>query len=128
KFLGLEIDKPSHEEFGLQIADLIAGEVRRFFRFNPDLLTYGSGLELITFGHQKGEIATVHEIDGILHKKGRLVKVPPFLLKKALTASEDCGFGYLRNMVGSGLVTCITEFGTERDIALFDDCFLDLCD
>src|SRR5205807_3206273 len=54
-FLGLTIDTPSHVEVGLQVADLVAGEVRRFFRFNPDLLTSGSDLTLITFEHQDGE-------------------------------------------------------------------------
>jgi hypothetical protein len=127
-FLGLEIDKRSHEEFGLQIADIVAGEVRRYFRFNPDLLTHGSGLDLITFEIQDGEVATVEEIDGALHKKGRQVQIPTFLLKKAMKASEDCALPYLRNLLGSGLITCITEFGTERDVALFDGCFLDLCD
>jgi hypothetical protein len=128
RFLGLEIGKSSHEEFGLQIADLVAGEVRRFFRFNPDLLTHGSGLGLITFRHQEGEVATVEEIDGVLHKKGRRVQIPPYLLRQALTSNLNCGFPYLRNLLGSGMVTCITEFGTERDVAPFDGCFLDVCD
>lgn len=29
KFLGMEIDRPSHSEIGLQVADIVAGEVRR---------------------------------------------------------------------------------------------------
>jgi hypothetical protein len=128
KFLGLEIDRLSHEEIGLQVADVVAGEVRRFFRFNRDLLTYGSDLTLITFEHQDGEETMLEEIDGTLHKKGRQIRIPPPLLKRALTASQDCALPYLRKLLASGLVTCITEFGTERDVAVFEGCFLDLCD
>lgn len=128
KFLGLEIGKPSHEEFGLQVADLVAGEVRRFFRFNPDLLTLGSGLDLITFEYQDGEEAHLEEIDGQLEKKGRRVPIPRTILKKALTPDEHCALPYLRRLLAAGLVTCVTEFGVERDVALFEQCFLDLCD
>lgn len=124
KFLGLEVERPSHEEFGLQIADLVAGEVRRFFRFNPDLLTSGSDLNIITFEYQDGETALLDE-DG---KKGRSVPIPPSLLKKALKPGENCALPYLRNLLAAGMVTCITDFGVERDVMVFDGCFLDLCD
>lgn len=124
KFLGLEITKPSHEEFGLQIADLVAGEVRRFFRYNPELLTAESNLTLITFEHQDGETAWLND-EG---KIGRWNPIPPSLLNKALTPDKDCGLPYLRNLLAAGLVTCITDFGVERDVALFEGAFLDLCD
>jgi hypothetical protein len=128
KFLGLEIQRQSHEEFGLQVADLVAGEVRRFFRYNPELLTYGSALNLITFEVQAGEETMLADVDGTLHKKGRQVRIPAHLIKKAITATEDCALPYLRKLLASGLVTCITEFGTERDVALFEGYFMDLCD
>jgi hypothetical protein len=124
KFLGLEIEKPSHEEFGLQVADIIAGEVRRFFRFNPEFLTAGSDLNLITFDYHEKEEAWVDDFG----KKGRRIPIPPRLLKQALTPTEDCALTYFRNLLAAGLVTCITEFGVERDVALFEKCFLDLCD
>lgn len=124
KFLGLDVGKPSHEEFGLQIADLVAGEVRRFFRFSPDLLTSGSDLNLITFEYQDGENALLDEGG----KKGRSVPIPPSLLKKALTPGEDCALPYLRKLLAAGMVTCITDFGVERDVMVFEGCFLDLCD
>jgi len=124
KILRLEIAKPSHDEFGLQVADIVAGEVRRFFRFNPDLLTSGSDLKLITFDYQNGVEALVDEFG----KKGRQVPIPPLLLKQVLTPNEECALPYFRNLFAAGLVTCITEFGVERDVALFEGAFLDLCD
>lgn len=128
RFMGLESSKASHEEFGLQIADLVAGEVRRFFRFNPDLLTCGSDLTLLKFEHQEGETALLGELDGKLYKKGRKLPIPPAVLKKALQPTADCLLPYLRKSLAAGLVTCITEHGIERDVALFDNCFLDICD
>jgi hypothetical protein len=128
KFSGLAIDRQSHEEIGLQIADIVAGEVRRFFRFNPDFLTSGSGLGLIRFVHEDGEAAILHEVDGRTFKIGRQVPIPPYLLRRAFKATEECSFPYFRNLLAAGMVTCITEFGTERDVALFDGVFLDLCD
>jgi len=38
-YRGVDIDTPSHDELGLQLADVIAGEVRDFFRSNPEALT-----------------------------------------------------------------------------------------
>jgi hypothetical protein len=128
KFSGLHMERRSHEEIGLQIADLIAGEVRRFFRFNPAFLTAGSGLGLIGFEHQDGEVPILREINGRTFKTGRQVPIPPNLLKRAFNATEEYALPYLRNLLAAGMVTCITEFGTERDVQLFDGVFLDLCD
>ncbi len=128
KFLGLEIDRPSHQEIGLQVADIVAGEVRRFFRFNPELLLAGSDLNLITFGHQEGETPLIKMIDGKLIKTGRQVAIPRALHERAMEPTEDCLFAYLPTLLAAGLVTCITEFGTERDVSLFSGQFLDLCD
>src|SRR5216683_5807370 len=38
-YLGVDINTRSEDELGLQLADVIAGEVREFFRSNPDALT-----------------------------------------------------------------------------------------
>lgn len=106
-------------------ASSVAGEVRRFFRFNPpDLLTSGSDLNLITFEYQDGEEALIDHFG----KKGKQVPIPPPLLKQVLTLNEECALPYFRNLLAAGLVTCITEYGVERDVALFEEQFWDLCD
>jgi hypothetical protein len=44
----MEIDVPSHDDLGLQLADVVAGEVRECFRNNQESLTDGTTLRLIT--------------------------------------------------------------------------------
>jgi hypothetical protein len=128
KLLGFDFSRRSQDELGLQIADIVAGEVRRFFRFNPDLLTSCSDLNLITFDHREGEETLLEQVDGRWFKKGRRVRIPHSTLKRALTPNENCALPYLRKLFAAGLVTCITDYGTERDVALFEGYFLDLCD
>lgn len=128
RFVSLESQIASHNSVGLQIADILAGESRRFFRFNSELLTYGSGLDLIDFEIREGEEPLLDYRDGRDFKKGRRVRIPPQLLRRSLTPRADTAFGYFRNLLAAGLVTCVTEFGTERDVAIFQGAFLDMCD
>jgi hypothetical protein len=60
----------------------------KVFPYTPQ----GTKRDPVTFQVQDGELASVEEIDGVLHKKG--IRVPPFLVEKALTTNENCGFPY----------------------------------
>lgn len=128
KLISLDAQTASHDSIGLQIADIVAGEVRRFFRYNSELLTEGSGLELIDFEFHEGEDALLDYRFGRVFKKGRRVTIPPRLLRRSLSPRPDTALGYFRNLLAAGLVTCVTEFGTERDVAIFEGNFLDISD
>jgi len=46
-FLGLDIDRKSEHELGLQLADLMAGETREFFRSYPEMMSHGATRRII---------------------------------------------------------------------------------
>lgn len=126
-FDGIEADATSESELGLQIADLVAGQVRDFFRSNAELLSYGSGLELVTSDSDE-PLEEWKELEGRRFKRGRIVTIPPHIQKRYLNATEDCTLPYLRKVIASGCLTCITEFGQQRLIRLFQGNALDQCD
>lgn len=47
KHLGMQSDVPLHEDLGLQLADVVVGEIREFFRNNPESLAESSTMRLI---------------------------------------------------------------------------------
>jgi hypothetical protein len=124
---GIEIRAASHQEFGLQMADFAAGEVRKFFRANPDVLCVGSGNDLVT-PETDDERPCYAEINGRQTKIGRLIPIPPEIQKRFLKATEQVILPYCRNMIASGSLSCYTGFGQERIVRLFQGLFFDLCD
>ena len=75
-----------------QIADIIAGEVRRLFGFNPDLLTHGSSLDLVTVGRPEGEGVAPEQVAWEMFESRKRVLIPASILKRALRPTGDCGF------------------------------------
>jgi hypothetical protein len=86
---GLDTSLRSEEEVGLQLADIVAGEVRRFFRFNNELLTFGSSLTLVS-GESEDELECGIPMNGILVKSGRFLRTPMQMQKKYFAARCSC--------------------------------------
>jgi hypothetical protein len=73
-YLGLDNTHPSHTEIGLQIADLLAGEIRSLFESYPELLTESSHLELVT-GASREDVEWWETSLGLYQKLGHLTKI-----------------------------------------------------
>ena len=126
-YLGMEIGVTSDQELDLQLADVLAGEVRQFFRSNPEFLTFGSTLKLIT--PQSSEPEAVYEkIKGTWFKKGRITRLPRELMNKLMRARSNSLLPYYHSPFAAGLITCITFTGQERDIQVLEKQVFDLLD
>ncbi len=125
--MGLEVSRSSDQELGLQIADIVAGEVRRFFRVNHELLTWGSSLKLVS-ADSEDELEAVISMNGSIFKSGRFIRTPSKIQKGYFKANEQVFLPYLRNSIMSGSLCCFTDFGQERIVRLFQGLLFDLCD
>lgn len=125
--IGFRSDKYSHEETGLQIADFVAGEVRRYFRYKPQLLSHEATLKLITPTSVEDIMGYV-ELGGNTMKMGRFIRLPQQLQTLALKPSDDVLLPYLKNVIASGTLSGVTEYGNLRLIHLFQGMVCDLLD
>lgn len=126
-YLGMDNSRESHLEPGLQVADLLAGEVRSLFENNPALLTAGSSLVLID-GHSREEIEWWEAPGGVFQKLGRVHKLPSEirdLLKR--TDGTNC-IPLYRQSLAAGLLTCYTDLGQPRHIEVFEGNFFEQTD
>ena len=117
----------SVDEIGLQIADLLTGEVRFFFENNPELLSVESDHKLIT-GESREEIEMwVHEF-GIYHKYGSLIKIPPDIMQKIQVFSGGSCIPIYRRSFAAGLLGYYTDLGQPRYIELYEGNFFQQID
>lgn len=126
-YLGMTNTKPSHEEIGLQIADLMAGEIRAFFEENPSFLTSQSTPKLITSGSREAAEWWESPLN-IFQKLGALTEIPQSLkaaLREVQTAS--C-LPLYRHLFAAGLLSCYTDLGNPRHIEVFEGNFFDQTD
>ena len=72
-YLGMDNSRESHTEPGLQVADLLAGEVRSLFENHPALLTAGSSPALIG-GDTREEMEWWEVASGVFQKLGASTK------------------------------------------------------
>lgn len=128
-FLGFRADKRSDEEVGLQLADFVAGEVRRFMQANEDLLRFGASPRLITPASRE-PMMTMTEMGGQLFKNGVLNRMPPGL--RARFSKPDpqrrTVFHLLAKLLASGILTCHSAWGTPRDLMPFEGLIWDQMD
>jgi hypothetical protein len=125
--LSFDASRSSDSELGLQIADVVAGEVRRFFRFNSELLSFGSSLQLVT-PESRDELDSFVVFQNVAMKDGRMTRTPEALIHKYMTPTENTFFPVLMETTASGCLCCVTEFGQERRVHLFQGWLFDLCD
>ena len=109
-------------EIGLQIADLLAGEIRSLFETYPELLTESSHLELVT-GDSREDVEWWETSLGLFQKLGHLTKVSDRLSRAlAETDGTNC-LPLYRHSLASGLLTCFSDLGQPRQIEVFEGNF-----
>jgi hypothetical protein len=126
-YLGIDNSRPSHSEVGLQMADLLAGEIRLFFEDHPDLLTFGASNKLIT-GDSREEAEWWEEAQGIFQKLGRIIKLPTDLTIGFKQVTGTSCLPLYRHLFASGLLTCFSDIGAPRHIELFEENAFDQTD
>jgi len=126
-YLGMDNSRESHTELGLQVADLLAGEVRLLFENHPAVLTVGSSLALID-GNSREEMEWWEVAAGVFQKLGRIHKIPAEL-RTALehTDGTNC-LPLYRHSLAAGLLTCYTDLGQPRHIEVFEGNFFEQTD
>lgn len=126
-YLGMDASRESHTEFGLQIADLLAGEVRLLFEGHPALLVSGSSGTLIT-GASREEMEWWEEASGVFQKLGRLQKMPADLHSVVQQTDGRSCLPLYRHSLASGMVSCYTDLGQPRHIEVFEGNFFEQTD
>jgi hypothetical protein len=128
-FKGLRYDKTSDQELGLQVADLMAGEVTAFLRANPELMSFGANKRLVTqTSHER--LSAVETIEGMLFKTGTYHKMPLALSKRFFKPDSNgrTVFHYFTAGLASGTLTCYSGWGQPRHLMPFDRLILDQID
>ena len=111
--LAMEIDTPSHNDIGLQLVDIVAGEVRAFFRRTPEALSENSSLRLITNDSDE-PVENFLEFADSLHKIGALSPMSPGLLDKLRVPNSDNLVSYYYPVLAAGVLACNSEAGQPR--------------
>jgi len=119
--------RPSDTEIGLQMADLLTGEIRLFFENNPGFVNIGSSSKLITSSSREDTEMWIHEF-GLHHKYGSLVEIPEELMSKLKTFDGSSCIPHYRSLFAAGLLTCYTDFGQPRHIELYEGNFFQQID
>jgi hypothetical protein len=117
----------SEDEVGLQLADLLTGEVRLFFELNPEFLADQSSRKLVTSSSRE-DIEMWTTAMGIYHKYGSLSKIPQILMEKLERFSGESCLPIYRASFAAGLLSCYTEFGQPRHIELYEGNFFQQID
>lgn len=128
-FHGFECQRTSEDELGLQMADLMAGEIRVFFEGNEGLRSYGATRRLIT-PQSEEPMVTIAEVDGHHFKTGALQRMPG-ALARCFSAPDPQGryvLPFFRNLLASGQLTCYSTWGQPRDVMAFERLIWDQVD
>lgn len=115
KFREVISDKTSIEVPELQIADLLAGEVRNWFILNPEFLQYKSGTTLLP-ASKLGDMFPLKTREGTAAKPERHTRMPYGLVRRLTTATEGSTLPYFRGSLANHLLSCIAEHGEFRHI------------
>lgn len=133
-FLGLEIDRKSEDEVGLQLADLMAGETREFFRAYPDMMVHGATRKIITqLSDEEFEAWDVAYPKGhppLPNKIGAITKMPKKLAMRFLDddPSGRTVLNCFAPLLTAGSITCFSSTGNPRHIMPFIRAVLDQSD
>jgi len=128
-FRGIDFSKTSDQEVGLQLADLMAGEVCEFFKANDELLTYGATRKLVTATSNE-PMNTVAQIAGQVVKTGVVHRMPAGLQARILRPDRHgrTVLPYFRRLFAAGTLTCYSAFGQPRHIEVFEGLIEDQCE
>jgi hypothetical protein len=127
EYLGLDANRRSEQEVGLQLADVAAGFVRDFFATNPDALTEGSTARLIT-PNSNEPLQKLEPIGRHLFKTAALTPMSAQLRRKVARRNMANLISYFYPVLASGILTCTTSNGQERDLELSTGLICDLLD
>jgi hypothetical protein len=126
-YLGMESDIRSHDDVGLQLADVFAGEVRDFFRNNPESLTEAATPTLIKPGSDE-PLQHFEEAENRIFKTGVLSPMSRGLARKLIRKNRATVLSYYYPVLAAGMLTCITGMGQERHLELPTRMIFDLLD
>jgi hypothetical protein len=117
----------SQDELGLQLADVIAGEVREFFRSNQEALTESATLRLITPDSDE-PLQKFIEMHNITFKHGALSRMSRGLCRKLRRRNSANIISYYYPILSAGMLTCVTDTGQLRDLEISTRMISDLTD
>jgi hypothetical protein len=126
-YLGLDNTRPSHTEIGLQLADILAGEVRSLFEAHPGLVTGNSSLDLVGSSSRE-DVEWWDSSLGFHQKLGHLTKMPDDLFRAVSRADGTNCLPLYRHSLAAGLLTCFTDLGQPRQIEVFEGNFFQQLD
>jgi len=126
-YRGMEANISSLDDLGLQLADVVAGEVRDFFRSNAEPLTEGATLRLITPSSDE-PVQRFERIGDATFKKGILTKMSSALIQKLVRKNETNPISYYYPVLAAGMLSCITDTGRYRDLEVPTRLIADLLD
>lgn len=126
-YLGMEANIASHDDLGLQLADVIAGEVRDFFRNNPESLTESASLRLIT-PESDEPVQRFEKIGDNVFKKGVLTPMSAGLAEKLVHKNPENPISYCYPVLAAGMLTCVSDTGQLRDLEIPTRLISDLLD
>ncbi len=109
-YQGMDNSVSSEDEVGLQLADLLTGEVRWFFGANPEFLTNQSSSRLVT-GTSQEDIEMWITAFNIYHKYGAILRIPPHLKQKLEQFDGTSCLAIYRPSFAAGLLSCYTDLG-----------------
>lgn len=127
QFKGVCGDYGSEEVPGLQLADLLVGEVRHWFVSHPEFLRFESGPQLVT---EKDANATflLTTAAGYVPKKQRNTKLPLALMKRLTRVDEHSLLPFFRNLLAKDLLSCVAHWGEFRHINFKEGYIIDSLD
>lgn len=126
-YRGMDNTVASENEVGLQLADILTGEIRMFFELNPEFLNDQSSRKLVTSSSRE-EIEMWTTAMGMYHKYGSLSKIPQSLMAKLESCSGESCLPLYRRSFAAGLLSCYTDFGQPRHIELYEGNFFQQID
>ena len=115
KFKSVRYDLRSETVPGLQIADILAGEVRNWFLANAGFLDLNSGTTLVT--NDTANNTHQMQITGnVISKPERHTRLPSGLVRKMNRATESSTLAFFRQQLANGLLSCVARWGEYRHI------------
>lgn len=117
RFIGMDVSVPSNDDIGLQLADIVAGEVRDFFRNNHDAITEGASPNLITAKSEES-FEIYMPMNGMLFKRGSLSRMSKELARKLVRRNSRNPVSYYYPILAAGMLSLVTDTGQFRDLEI----------
>ena len=129
RYLGLGYSRPSEEVLGLQLADLVAGQVRGFLEANRDLQAHGATPQIITQASEE-PIMTIEQFAGRSWKFGAVMRMPNALQSRFFRDDPQrrSVLPQFTDILACGMLTCYSTWGTPRHLLIYEKMILDQTD